>query len=519
MKNCSIFVFLFLLTITCQSAKKQQVCSTDKPLYHVPEINGFKLDGKADEWADNGLKVKLFCDANGTVITSDSLEVNFRLAWNKEGLCVFIEVTDPEIIEAQPQLKKNNSDGFEIFVSDKFAGRNMLQYVVTLKDGKCVSQLWDGRGSRKVAGKPAEIQIVNTRTARGINYELLIPFSYLDVTPREGKEIGFQLYVNDVNQSGVRKRLEWYYQATSYLSAQYLETLVLDKKASPDVNYAVRADIIDEDTAVVQVVADKAWAGKKLELSGGSSLANVLFTVKGPVAIARFSLPVQKLAPVEKTKLLLVDSKVVANIDFETIDYIYKKKPAINFSGEVRWYKKINRENNLPKNPVLFVGHSMFRFWKTFAEDMAGIPALNRAIGGAQITDLVHHYDILFKPYHPSKIVLYIGSNDINTGKTPEKAFAEFRFLFNKLRTDYPEVPIFFCTAFEHKYAQNGIKIYDEMVMDFIAKQPKATVIDFRKVLEDKDGHLTEGIFHPDHVHLTSRGYSIILPVIKEAIR
>ena len=92
MKNCSILVFLLLSIGSCHSAKKEQISLQEKVLFHVPEIKNFKLDGKADEWANNGLKVKLFCDAYGNNLTdSNSLAANFKLGWNKEGLCVFIE--------------------------------------------------------------------------------------------------------------------------------------------------------------------------------------------------------------------------------------------------------------------------------------------------------------------------------------------------------------------------------------------------------------------------------------------
>jgi len=519
MKNYYLLAVLVVL-INCQSGKKTKTNYQVKPLFHIPEITDFKLDGKLDEWSKNGLKVKLYCDAKGTILDTNSIAANFKLAWNKEGLCIFVEVADNEVAEQDLEQKKYQSDGLEVFLGDKFAGKNMLQYVISIRNGKCVTQLWEARGSREVTGiKADDIQVANWKTAKGMNYELMIPFRYIGIKPETGKDIAFQLYVNDVDNNGSQQRLEWYYQATSYLSPQYLQSLLLDKNASADVDYSVHADIIDEDSAVVQVVANKSWNGKKLELFDTAGIISTLFTVKNNVAVARFSIPVQKLIPVEKTKFLTVDTLVLANIDFDVIDYVYKTKPIKNLIQEILWYQRIDRQTPPPAKPIVFVGHSMFRYWKTFEDDLAGLPAINRAIGGAQIEDLIQNYNILIKQYNPSKVVINIGYNDVNTGETADTAFAEFQHLYKMIRTDFPDIYIYVCSAHEHQFFINNLKQYNDKVMDFVSKQKNASLIDFRKTLMDKNNNVYEGVFIPDYTHYSPLGYSYIAPVVKKALQ
>ena len=67
-----------------------------------------------------------------------------------------------------------------------------------------------------------------------------------------------------------------------------------------------------------------------------------------------------------------------------------------------------------PGDAVLFVGSSSIRLWKTLAEDMAPIPVIQHGFGGAKINDVVHYVDRLVNRWNPQRVVIFVGTNDIN---------------------------------------------------------------------------------------------------------
>ena len=91
-----------------------------------------------------------------------------------------------------------------------------------------------------------------------------------------------------------------------------------------------------------------------------------------------------------------------------------------------------------PTRPIVFVGSSSVRGWRTLATDFAGLPVLNRGFGGARLTDVNYYFDRLVPPYRPRQVVLYAGDNDIAAGYAPDHVFDSFRAFARHLRRTLP---------------------------------------------------------------------------------
>lgn len=70
--------------------------------------------------------------------------------------------------------------------------------------------------------------------------------------------------------------------------------------------------------------------------------------------------------------------------------------------------------NPAPQDVVLLTGSSYFELWKTSDRDLAGLNTVDVGIGGTRIGDQIHYFDRLVRPFNPSAVVVYAGSNDIS---------------------------------------------------------------------------------------------------------
>src|SRR5436190_8670970 len=101
-----------------------------------------------------------------------------------------------------------------------------------------------------------------------------------------------------------------------------------------------------------------------------------------------------------------------------------------------------DRTNPPPKAPVVFVGSSSIRLWKTLAQDFPKHHVLNRGFGGSEISDSVQYADRIVIPYRPRLVVMYAGGNDIHNGKTPETVFHDFQAFVAKVHAAAPSARI-----------------------------------------------------------------------------
>src|SRR5581483_624834 len=71
-----------------------------------------------------------------------------------------------------------------------------------------------------------------------------------------------------------------------------------------------------------------------------------------------------------------------------------------------------------------------------------GVPVINRGFGGSEIADSTRYADRIVIPYHPRRIVMYAGDNDIAKGKSPQRVARDFQAFVTKVRSALPGVPI-----------------------------------------------------------------------------
>jgi hypothetical protein len=194
------------------------------------------------------------------------------------------------------------------------------------------------------------------------------------------------------------------------------------------------------------------------------------------------------------------------------------------FDNEIREFKHQDSLKFSPKNGILFIGSSSIRLWDDLEQRFAGKPIIKRGVGGCELWQLVDYYTpyILF-PYHPRKIFIYAGENDIAAGKSSKFVFDEFQKLYEMIGKQLPEAAIYFMSI---KPSPSRAKYYgevakaNELIKNYLANKPNSTFIDLGSVLLKSDTLLPDSsLFKADFLHLNSKGYDrwqqVLEPYVK----
>ena len=180
------------------------------------------------------------------------------------------------------------------------------------------------------------------------------------------------------------------------------------------------------------------------------------------------------------------------------------------FAEAIATFAAWDSKNSFPADAVLFVGSSSIRYWPT-ATAFPGIPIINRGFGGSELSDVIHFYDQVIKPYAPSCIFLYAGDNDIARGKLAQRVFDDYRQLVAMVLADFPGAKIVFISIKPSKDRWDKWPIMTEanrMIAAYAESYPGLEYADLATPLLDEDGN-PKDVFVADGLHLNERGYQL----------
>lgn len=188
------------------------------------------------------------------------------------------------------------------------------------------------------------------------------------------------------------------------------------------------------------------------------------------------------------------------------------------FEKNVVAYEDADRTTPAPKGAILLVGDSQFFRWRTLAEDLPGYTIVNRGIDSFQTSDLLHYADRLVLPYAPRFIVLHVGGNDVNNGKTPAEILVDVQAFVGIVRAALPTVPIAFSsiTPGPGRWTQaEARKAANAAVKDWVATQPNMFFIDLWDAMLTADGQPREDLWVEDRIHPNQAGYRIRVEIMR----
>ncbi|WP_183556796.1 GDSL-type esterase/lipase family protein [Mucilaginibacter sp. SP1R1] len=194
------------------------------------------------------------------------------------------------------------------------------------------------------------------------------------------------------------------------------------------------------------------------------------------------------------------------------------------FDNEIRAFKQQDSIGFPAKNGILFIGSSSIRKWTDLEQRFAGKPIIRRGVGGCELWQVVDYYTpyILFL-YHPRKIFIYAGENDIAAGKSGEFVFEQFQKLFGMIKKELPKAEIYFMSI---KPSPSRVKFSgevtkaNELIKNYLAGKPKSTFIDLNpSIFKANTAMPDSSLFEADYLHLNSKGYDrwqhVLEPYVK----
>ncbi|BAU52753.1 GDSL-type esterase/lipase family protein [Mucilaginibacter gotjawali] len=182
------------------------------------------------------------------------------------------------------------------------------------------------------------------------------------------------------------------------------------------------------------------------------------------------------------------------------------------FDNEIRAFKHQDSISFPAKNGILFIGSSSIRLWDDLEKRFPKAPVIKRGVGGCELWQLVDYYTpyILF-PYHPRKIFIYAGENDIAGGKNGKFVFDKFQQLFEMINKKLPDATVYYMSVkmspSRAKYFKE-VAVANDLIKTYLANKPNSVFIDLNTILLKTDTSMPDSsLFRADYLHLNSKGY------------
>ena len=178
------------------------------PALDIPKLD-VAIDGKSDDWGENGLKVLSLPGERGKMCAPEDFNVALRIAWNDKGLLILAHVSDEVIHEAAKDSQLWMGDSLEFFMTPKVGSTESYQVIIapgaSAKQTKIRTQFFDRRKATR--GAKLGMEAASAKAPDGYVVEALLPWTNLKIEPAAGREFGLQMFGNDNDADGRKQFL------------------------------------------------------------------------------------------------------------------------------------------------------------------------------------------------------------------------------------------------------------------------------------------------------------------------
>ncbi len=196
----------------------------------------------------------------------------------------------------------------------------------------------------------------------------------------------------------------------------------------------------------------------------------------------------------------------------------------------VRWVQQDVLDPVAPGS-LVFAGSSSIRRWEQLQRDFADYRITQRGYGGSLLDRLDDVSGYIVRPFKPSAIVIWSGTNDVKgAGQTGAQVNDNFRVFVGNVRSQQPNVPIFFLGITPTPaYALDAPadlrrKDANTQVKATCDADPTLHYVDLPSFFEDVQAVMPAEFqsYYSDDSHFSKKGYgvwkSILRPQLKAVI-
>lgn len=191
------------------------------------------------------------------------------------------------------------------------------------------------------------------------------------------------------------------------------------------------------------------------------------------------------------------------------------------YEDEVKQLEQI-RLTLHPEPGTIFYGSSSIRLWESLNKDFAAIDPINLGFGGSTLAACVWFFERLIAPYHPKRLIIYAGDNDLGDGRHPEEVLIFFQELTVKVNQYFGQLPCYFISL---KPSPSRWSLVDQfkqtnsLIEKEIAGLQNWQYIDIFSKMLNEHGLPVNEYFLPDGLHLSSKGYLVWKLAIEQALK
>jgi len=216
-----------------------EAAEEDLPVYDVPRLDGIVIDGDAADWGKGGFRVERMVRSKGPATRRKNFDARFRLGWNDRGLLVLVTVCDDIGFESENVSELWLKDCVELFLAPQRGAKDYWQVIFSPGVDRQYPQLrafvYDRREDQELK-KVIPAAITNrTKTADGYVLETLLPWDALAIRPQIGREIAFQIYVQDYDGFPDLNQRIWYPATNTSDFSDQMHRVRLAAEPSPPV--------------------------------------------------------------------------------------------------------------------------------------------------------------------------------------------------------------------------------------------------------------------------------------------
>lgn len=204
-----------------------------------------------------------------------------------------------------------------------------------------------------------------------------------------------------------------------------------------------------------------------------------------------------------------------------SVSLISQDKPE-RWANEIKEISKKYQGVDL-KDAIIFTGSSSVRLWKDLESRYSKYNILNTGFGGSAMHELNFWSGNLIEQYHPKKVFIYEGDNDVSAGLSPDFVIEHAKEIILKLKTQNPSVLIYFISPKPSPSRWHLKDKYDAMnsaIRKLCEESDGVTYVDVWPHMLDNSGVPFDHIFIQDKLHMNTEGYDIwdkiVRPYVEE---
>lgn len=291
------------------------------PLFDIPRLSGIAVDGQPADWGDRGFQVGIVTSPEGQLLGAADLDAGFRLGWDDDFLYLYLTVADDAGVEHPSEGELWQRDSVELFVGSGVGVHDYYQIAASPgKDPQHAEPrhfIYDYRGPEHAEARgPVQVQMAWEAMSDGWALEVGFPWRALQIDPVEGREVSFQLYVNDTDELADWFRVTWFPSGSTSQDAAAMHRLRLAGAPSSPVQAVFLGEYENLRRTRVQVRASAQLTGATAVLWEGSrELARGILEPEGRRAETDLILPMPPRDRPYDTLRCTIDGQEIGTVD------------------------------------------------------------------------------------------------------------------------------------------------------------------------------------------------------------